>query len=122
MQALIAQDRDAFYAAEIAARERSGYRPSAGSRLIVSGRPAFDRGFRRARSPRAAPHNQDVKILGPAEAPLAIVRGRHRFRLLIKSARGFDLSGYLREWLAAAPKPKKKARNLKVDIDPQSFL
>jgi primosomal protein N' (replication factor Y) (superfamily II helicase) len=49
------------------------------------------------------------------------VRGRHRFRLLVKSARGFDLSAYLREWLAAAPKPKGNIK-LEVDVDPQSFL
>ena len=60
-------------------------------------------------------------MLGPAEAPLAVVRGRHRFRLLVKSPRGFDLSAYLREWLAAAPKRKADLK-LEVDIDPQSFL
>ena len=42
-------------------------------------------------------------MLGPAEAPLAVVRGRHRW-LLLKSPRGFDLSAYLRDWLAHAPK------------------
>ena len=46
----------------------------------------------------------DVRVLGPAEAPLALVRGRHRLRLLVKAPRSFDLSAYLREWLAAAPK------------------
>ena len=60
-------------------------------------------------------------MLGPAEAPLALVRGRHRFRLLVKSPRAFDLSAYLREWLAAAPKAKGNIK-LDVDIDPQSFL
>ena len=62
-----------------------------------------------------------MRVLGPAEAPLALVRGRHRFRLLVKSPRAFDLSAYLREWLAAAPKPKGDVR-LEVDIDPMSFL
>jgi len=62
-----------------------------------------------------------VRLLGPAEAPLAMVRGRHRFRLLVKAPRAFDLSGYLRDWLAAAPKPKGKVK-LEVDVDPQSFL
>jgi primosomal protein N' (replication factor Y) len=42
-------------------------------------------------------------------------------RLLIKSPRAFDLSAYLREWLAAGPKPKGSIR-LDIDIDPQSFL
>jgi primosomal protein N' (replication factor Y) len=60
-------------------------------------------------------------VLGPAEAPLALVRGRYRFRLLVKAPRAFDLSGYLRDWLAAAPKPKGKLK-LEVDVDPQSFL
>jgi primosomal protein N' (replication factor Y) (superfamily II helicase) len=62
-----------------------------------------------------------VRVLGPAEAPLAVVRGRHRFRLLVKSPRGFDLSAYLREWLAEAPKAKGTLK-LEVDVDPQSFL
>ena len=70
---------------------------------------------------RGAPVNDEVRVLGPAEAPLALVRGRHRLRLLIKASRAFDLSGYLREWLAAAPK-KHGSIKLDVDVDPQSFL
>jgi primosomal protein N' (replication factor Y) len=49
------------------------------------------------------------------------VRGRHRFRLLIKAPRNFDLSAYLRQWLAAAPK-KHGSIKLDIDVDPQSFL
>jgi primosomal protein N' (replication factor Y) (superfamily II helicase) len=60
-------------------------------------------------------------VLGPAEAPLAVVRGRYRFRLLVKSTRSFDLSAYLRQWLAAAPQRKGSVK-LEVDVDPQSFL
>jgi primosomal protein N' (replication factor Y) len=48
------------------------------------------------------------------------VRGRHRFRLLVKSPRSFDLSGYMRDWLSAVPKPKGNVQ-LEVDIDPMSF-
>jgi primosomal protein N' (replication factor Y) len=50
-----------------------------------------------------------------------LVRGRHRLRLLVKSPRAFDLSAYLRDWLAAAPKAKGSIK-LDIDIDPQSFL
>ena len=75
----------------------------------------------RAALAAAAPRDEEVRVLGPAEAPLALVRGRYRFRLLVKSPRAFDLSGYLREWLAAAPKAKGNIK-LEVDIDPQSFL
>jgi primosomal protein N' (replication factor Y) len=122
MRALISGDRDAFYAAEIAAREAQGYPPFGRlASLIVSGgdRPSTE-GFAR-RLAASAPRAEEVRLLGPAEAPLAIVRGRHRFRLLVKSPRAFDLSGFLREWLVAAPQPKGKLA-LEVDVDPQSFF
>jgi primosomal protein N' (replication factor Y) len=61
-----------------------------------------------------------VRVLGPAEAPIAVVRGRHRFRVLVKAPRGFDLSAYLRQWLVDAPRPRGNVR-LEVDVDPQSF-
>jgi primosomal protein N' (replication factor Y) len=60
-------------------------------------------------------------VLGPADAPLSLVRGRYRVRLLIKAPRAFDLSAYLRGWLADAPKPKGSIK-LDIDVDPQSFL
>jgi len=122
MRALIAQDRAAFYDAEIEVRERQGYPPFGRlASIIVSGGDRHSTEAFARQIARAAPLTQDVLILGPAEAPLAVVRGRHRFRLLVKSARAFDLSGYVREWLVAAPKPKQKLA-LQVDIDPQSFL
>jgi primosomal protein N' (replication factor Y) len=122
MRALIAQDREAFYDAEIAMRERTGYPPFGRLASIVVS--AGDKHAAEAHARQiagAAPREEDVRVLGPAEAPLSVVRGRHRFRLLAKSPRAFDLSGYLRRWLAAAP---KKRGNIKVeiDIDPQSFL
>jgi primosomal protein N' (replication factor Y) len=122
MKALIAQDREAFYAAEIAAREKSGYPPFGrlASLLVSAGDPHSAESFAR-KLVAAAPHIEQVRLLGPAEAPLAVIRGRYRFRILAKSARAFDLSGYLREWLARAPKPKGNLK-LEVDVDPQSFL
>ena len=47
-----------------------------------------------------------MRVLGPAEAPLALVRGRYRFRILVKAPRNYDLSAYLREWMEKAPKKK----------------
>jgi primosomal protein N' (replication factor Y) len=122
MRALIAQDREAFYASEIELREKTLYPPFGRlASLVISGADKFKtEAFARALA-RAAPTDEAVRVLGPAEAPLALVRGRHRFRLLVKSPRAFDLSGYLREWLAAAPKAKGKMK-LEVDIDPQSFF
>jgi primosomal protein N' (replication factor Y) len=122
MRALLAGDRDAFYTSEIALREKTQYPPFGrlASLLVSAGeRPAAESYARRLAA--TAPHINDVRVLGPAEAPLAVVRGRHRFRLLVKSPRGFDLSGYLREWLALAPQRKGNIK-LDVDVDPQSFL
>jgi len=122
MKALVASDREAFYDSEIAARERALYPPFGRlASLIVSGgdRPTAE-GFAR-RLAAMAPRDARVQVLGPAEAPLAVIKGRYRFRLLVKSARNVDLSDYVRGWVAAAPKPKGSLK-LEVDIDPQSFL
>jgi primosomal protein N' (replication factor Y) (superfamily II helicase) len=61
-----------------------------------------------------------VRVLGPAPAPLALLRGRHRRRLLAHSGRAFALSAYVRDWLAAVSLPRSV--RVQVDIDPQSFL
>jgi primosomal protein N' (replication factor Y) len=122
MKALIAQDREAFYNSEIALRERTAYPPFGrlASLLVTGADKHATEGFARKLA-AAAPRSEDVRVLGPAEAPLALIRGRHRYRLMVKSARGFDLSGYLREWLSHAPKRKGDLK-LDVDVDPQSFL
>jgi primosomal protein N' (replication factor Y) len=122
MRALIAQDREAFYGAEIEARERQSYPPFGRlASIVVSGSDKHaTQAYARALA-SAAPREERVRVLGPAEAPLSVIRGRHRLRILLKSARGFDLSAYLREWLAAAPRAKGNIK-LEADIDPQSFL
>jgi primosomal protein N' (replication factor Y) len=122
MKALVACDREAFYASEIAQRERTGYPPFGrlASLIISAGDRATAEGYAR-KLVATAPRDERVQLLGPAEAPLAVIKGRYRFRLLLKSARGFDLSDYLRHWLAASPKPKGNLK-LEVDVDPQSFL
>jgi primosomal protein N' (replication factor Y) len=122
MRALAAGDREAFYASEIDLREKSHYPPFGRlAAMVVSGPDKHGAQAHARRLALTAPRADAVRILGPAEAPLALIRGRYRFRLLVKSPRGFDLSAYLREWMSVAPKPKGKIR-LEVDVDPQSFL
>jgi len=121
MRALISGDREAFYKNEIEQRERTGYPPFGRlAGLVVTANERHTAETYGRTLANAAPKDQNVRVLGPAEAPLAVVRGRHRFRLLVKSPRSLDLSAYLREWLAAAPKPRGNVR-LEVDVDPQSF-
>jgi primosomal protein N' (replication factor Y) len=122
MRALIAQDREAFYAAEIEVREKTGYPPFGRlASLLISGADKHATESYARKIAAVSPIHDQVRVLGPAEAPLAVVRGRYRFRLLVKSPRNFDLSAYLREWLAAVPKAKGTLK-LEVDVDPQSFF
>lgn len=122
IQALMSSDKHAFYQAEIEARRASSLPPFGRLAAVIISGPdrTFTEGFARALS-RAAPHDQAVTLLGPAEAALAMVRGRYRFRLLAMGPRQFDLQAYLRTWLAMGPKPAKGLR-VQVDIDPQHFL
>ena len=91
MRALISGDREAFYESEIEQRERTGYPPF--GRLASLVITANDRHTAEAYGrtlANAAPKDEHVRVLGPAEAPVAVVRGRHRFRLLVKSPRPFS--------------------------------
>ncbi|MFG1393947.1 primosomal protein N' [Xanthobacter agilis] len=122
MRALVTGDRDAFYDTEIAAREETLLPPfgrMAG--LIVSASEAHAAEAYARRLAACAPIVPDVRILGPAEAPLAVLRGRHRWRLLARSPRQLDLSAYLRHWREVAPKPTGNVKVV-IDVDPQSFF
>jgi primosomal protein N' (replication factor Y) (superfamily II helicase) len=126
MRALIAQDREAFYDAEIELREKTHYPPFGRlASIVVSGADKHETMAYARELARAAPINENakdgVRMLGPAEAPLALIRGRHRMRLLLKAARNYDLSAYLRRLLAKAPK-RRGTIKLDIDVDPQSFL
>ena len=94
MKALVACDREAFYASEIEARERTGYPPFGrlASLIISAGDRPTAEGFAR-RLAAIAPRDERVQVLGPAEAPLAVIKGRYRFRLLVKSRARFRSVG-----------------------------
>jgi primosomal protein N' (replication factor Y) (superfamily II helicase) len=121
MQALVSGDRERFMQAEANAR-RARQLPPFGrlAALIVSGRdaPAVD-GVASALG-RARPEGDGVQVLGPAPAPLAMLRGRHRRRLLLKAPRGVDVQRILRGWLGRVRVPA--AVRVQVDVDPYSFL
>jgi primosomal protein N' (replication factor Y) len=120
--ALVSGDRDTFLEREIAER-RKGMMPPFGrlaALLVSAGSREAAEGYAR-QVVRAAPAAAKIHVLGPAEAPLAVIRGRYRYRLLVKAAREADLQAYLRLWLGAVTKPKGDVR-LVVDVDPYSFL
>jgi primosomal protein N' (replication factor Y) len=121
MQALVAGDLDSFMAAEAEAR-RPGHWPPFGrlAALIVSAeeeraadRVARDLGL-------AAPGGAGIEVLGPAPAPLAILRGRHRRRLLLRTRRDIAVQPLLEAWLAKVRVPGTV--RVQVDVDPVGFL
>ena len=122
MQAIASGDREAFYDREIAERERALLPPFGRlASLIVSADTRADaethaRGLR-----AAAPAVSGISLLGPAEAPLALIRGRHRFRLLVHGQRTSDMQAFVRAMLQNGPKVKGSV-HVQLDIDPQSFL
>lgn len=122
MTALLSGDAEAFYAQEISARRRAGLPPFGRlAGVIVSAAERADAESHARQLRRAAAAGSEIQILGPAEAPLGMVRGRYRFRLLIMGSRRADLQHYIRSMLENAPRPRGSVR-VQIDIDPQSFL
>lgn len=121
MQALKAQDRDAFVAAEMAERELAGLPPFGRLAAVIASGPDDARleGFMRQMA-EAAPNSAGVEVYGPADAPLGLVRGRRRKRFLVRADRGVDLSAYMAAWRARVRPPG--AIRVTIDIDPYSFL
>jgi primosomal protein N' (replication factor Y) len=121
MQALAAGDKERFYAEELAQREDAGMPPFGRlAALIVSGRdPAEVRRLATVLA-RTAPDLAGVRVLGPAPAPLALLRGRHRQRLLVIARPEIDLPEAMRPWLRGTKLPG--SLRLQIDVDPYSFL
>ena len=122
MAAIISGDREAFIEREIMNRQ-AGLLPPYGrlAALIVSSRDKETAQLIARDIAHRAPPADRLQVLGPAEAPIAVIRGRHRWRLLVKAPREIDMQGYLREWLSRLP-PLKGDNRLSIDIDPYSFL
>ena len=120
--ALLSGDAARFYEEEARARENAGLPPFGRLASLIVTANERDQAEAHARAMAlAADPPGGVTVLGPAEAPLALIRGRYRFRLLVKTEREVDLQGYLRDWLARSSKPRGNVR-VSVDVDPQSFL
>jgi primosomal protein N' (replication factor Y) len=139
IRAILSGDADRFYSEETEQRRRAGLPPFGRlAALIVSAKdraPAEDHARALVRTAFALPPNakwklaavgglpgdDEITLLGPAEAPIAVIRGRHRFRLLVRAPRNADLQSFLRATLATAP-PQRGSVRVAVDVDPQNFM
>jgi primosomal protein N' (replication factor Y) len=122
IRAILGGDEEAFWRAEAAERRAAGVPPYGRMAGIILSSPdvaqVFDVGAELAR--RDEPLRRiGAQVFGPAPAPIARVRGRHRVRLLVKAGKGVALQAAISEWVAQIKLPNNL--RLSIDIDPQSF-
>ena len=121
MEALVSGDAEAFTAAETDARREAGAPPFGRYAAIVVSSEDQSAAHEIAQLVgRTAPRIEGMDVYGPAPAPLAMLRGHHRYRLLIHARRGLDVQDVIREWLGALDWPAKV--RVIVDVDPYSFV
>lgn len=124
IRAILSGEDEAFWDAEATARRHADMPPFGRLAGIILSHPdpGTVEGYAREMARRAEPLRQiGAELFGPAPAPIARVRGRHRVRMLIRAPRQAPLQSAIAEWLARAPKQPTNFR-LSVDIDPQSFF
>ena len=123
IRAILAGDEEGFWAEEAAARRQAGVPPYGRMAGVVISDPdagtAFDVGNRLARQAGVL-EAVGAEVWGPAPAPIARIRGRHRVRLLVKAPRQSPIQGALAQWAAQVALPR--STRMSIDIDPQSFL
>ncbi|MDO5632502.1 MAG: primosomal protein N' [Paracoccus sp. (in: a-proteobacteria)] len=123
IRAILSGDDEAFWNAEAAGRQAAGMPPFGRLAGIILSHPDLETvaAFAQKLAGAAAPiHAAGAELWGPAPAPIARIRGRHRMRILIRAPRQAPLQSAIAAWLA----PHKPPTNLRlsIDIDPQSFL
>ena len=121
LMALAASDRDAFVAAEMSEREAGSLPPHGRlAAIILSSENAMAVEKVARELAEAIPNAERLEVYGPADAPLALVRGRKRKRLLVRADRDVNLQAFLKAWLSRVKVPASV--RLTVDVDPYSFL
>ncbi|MEQ1689176.1 MAG: primosomal protein N', partial [Sphingopyxis sp.] len=121
MAALIAGDTAGFYAAETEARAEAHMPPFGRlAAIIVSSEDAGAAQAVARAIGKAAPSGGGIEVWGPAPAPLSMLRGRHRHRLLVHALRTFPLQAVMRDWLSGCAVPARV--RVAIDIDPYSFV
>jgi len=119
--ALVSGDAPGFYAAETEARREAAMPPFGRlAAIVVSAEDAAEAEGVARRIGHAAPEVEGMAVFGPAPAPLAMLRGRHRQRLLVHARRTLDVQDVIRDWLADVDWSAKV--RVGIDVDPYSFL
>jgi primosomal protein N' (replication factor Y) len=122
IQAIMADDDESFWRTEARERQDAGVPPYGRMAGIVVSGPDLQQtsGIAQALA-RSADGLRGIgaEVYGPAPAPIARVRGRHRIRLLVKAAKSVALQPALAAWVGALKLPNQV--RVQIDIDPTSF-
>jgi primosomal protein N' (replication factor Y) (superfamily II helicase) len=118
---LVSGDVAGFYNAETEARREAAMPPFGRlAAIIISAEDSAEAEAVARRICNAAPSVEGMAVFGPARAPLAMLRGRHRQRLLVHASRSLDVQDVIRDWLSGLDWSAKV--RVAVDVDPYSFL
>ena len=121
IEALVSGDAPGFYAAETEARREAAMPPFGRlAAIVISAEDSAEAEGVARRIGHAAPEVEGMAVFGPAPAPLAMLRGRYRQRLLVHARRSLDVQDVIRDWLAGLDWSAKV--RVSVDVDPYSFL
>jgi primosomal protein N' (replication factor Y) len=121
ISALVSGDAEGFYEAETDARREAAMPPFGRLAGIIVSSEDLSEATETARLiGRNAPRVENMAVFGPAPAPLAMLRGRHRQRLLVHALRSVPLQDIVRDWLGKLEWPR--GVRVSVDVDPYSFL
>ena len=121
IKALLSWDRDGFLEEEKRGRREAGMPPFGKLAAVILS----------AKDPRtvddlasviaaSSPYQPDLQILGPAIAPIAVLRGRHRRRFLVKCPKNINIQKIVKSWLGNLKIPSNA--KVEIDIDPYNFM
>lgn len=120
LQALVENNREKFLALEKKTRRLLKMPPFGKlAAVIVSGPNQEETEKTALWLGQTAPNNEFVSTLGPAPAPIFMLRNKFRYRLLLKTAKNIRIQDVLRDWLKRIKIPGRV--RVEVDIDPYSF-
>lgn len=118
---LAAGDRDGFVQFEMEQRKQMGFPPFGRLGAVILAAGSSEQANEMAAAfGAAAPNAPGVEVWGPAPAPIAILRGRHRRRFLVRSDRNVDLSAFLSAWKERVKLPPSV--RVALDVEPYSFM
>ena len=125
IQDAVRQDYTAFFDREMHFRRMMAYPPFTALANVIVRDTNLEKAIRRSRqlSEYFSPQNgKDVRLLGPAAAPLARLNKEHRFQFLLKSPKRSLLTQLLSGALAYCDAKEIPQTAVLVDVDPLSLM